>query len=291
MSSFRLGLLLAALLAASSFAADWPEFLGPTRDNVSPEQGLFDKLDSSGLPVVWQTEVGSGYSAPSVLGSTLVLHHRRGDTELVESFDAASGTRRWSFGTPSHYVDPFGYNNGPRCQPLLRGNRCYTLGAEGTLLCRELDSGKLIWQREILKEFNVPEAFFGVGASPVLDDGLLFVIVGGQPNAGVAAFDAETGKTVWENVGARTWKGVPMTGWPGERTVEWNPADPAFQKQADYCTPVIATIHGRKHLLCCMRQGLVSLDPKTGEAQFSFWFRSRADSSVNAMTPVVSGDL
>jgi len=81
-----------------------------------------------------------------------------------------------------------------------------------------------------------------------------------------------------------------MTGWPGERFVQWNPSDPAFQKQASYCTPVLTTIHGRKHLLCCTRQGLVSLDPKTGAANFSFWFRARQDSSVNAMTPVVSGD-
>jgi outer membrane protein assembly factor BamB len=173
---------------------------------------------------------------------------------------------------------------------LLRDGRCYTLGASGVLLCRELETGKLLWQRDTLSEFKVPEAFFGVGSSPVLDEGLLFLMVGGQPNSGVVALDAATGRTVWQNVGEKTWTGVPMTGWPGERRVQWNPSDPAFQKQASYCTPVLATIHGRKHLLCCTRQGLVSLDPKTGAANFSFWFRARQDSSVNAMTPVVSGD-
>jgi outer membrane protein assembly factor BamB len=130
-----------------------------------------------------------------------------------------------------------------------------------------------------------------VGSSPILEDGLLIVMVGGQPNSGVAAFDAATGKTVWENVGEKTWTGVPMTGWPGERTVRWNESDPAFQKQASYCTPVAATIHGERHILCVTRQGLVSVDPKNGAARFSFWFRARQDSSVNAMTPVVQGDL
>ncbi len=291
MFPFRLCAALAlALLALRSHAADWAEFLGPSRDNTSTETGLFEALGPEGLPVLWQKRVGTGYSAPSVLGNTLVLHHRIDDSELVEAMDATTGERRWIFGTPSDFVDPFGYNNGPRCQPILRDNRCYAFGAAGTLLCRELDSGKPVWKREIPQEFNVPEAFFGVGASPVLEDGLLYIIAGGQPNSGVAALDPATGRTVWENVGAKTWNGIPMTGWPGERSVAWNPADPAFQKQADYCTPVMATIHGRKHLLCCMRQGLVSLDPKTGEANFSFWFRARQDSSVNAMTPVVSGD-
>jgi outer membrane protein assembly factor BamB len=73
--------------------------------------------------------------------------------------------------------------------------------------------------------------------------------------------------------------------------VVWNRSDPAFDKQASYCTPVAATIHGKRHLLVVTRQGLVSLDPKTGAHRFSFWFRARQDSSVNAMTPVVQDDL
>ena len=81
-----------------------------------------------------------------------------------------------------------------------------------------------------------------------------------------------------------------MTGWPGERTIQWNIADPAFQKQASYCSPVLATIHGKRHVLCCTRQGLLSLDPETGKRHFAFWFRARQDSSVNAMTPIVEND-
>src|SRR5439155_792174 len=85
-------------------------------------------------------------------------------------------------------------------------------------------------------------AFFGAGSSPILEDGLLIVQVGAQPNSGVVAFDAATGKTVWENVGEKSWNGVPMTAWPGSRSVEWNRNDPRFEKQASYCTPVAARL-------------------------------------------------
>ena len=113
----------------------------------------------------------------------------------------------------------------------------------------------------------------------MLEDGLLFVQVGGQPNSGVVAFDAATGKTVWENVGEKTWNGVPMNGWPGDAARRVGRSTiPPIEKQASYCTPVLATIHGRRHLLVCTRQGLVSLDPKTGAANFSYWFRARQDS-------------
>jgi outer membrane protein assembly factor BamB len=112
-------------------------------------------------------------------------------------------------------------------------------------------------------------------------------MVGGQPNSGMVALNPATGKTIWESVGATNWTGVPMTGWPGERNVQWI----TWEKQASYSTPTVATIHGRRQALCLMRQGLVSVNPTNGEVNFSFWFRSRANDSVNAMTPIVIDDL
>ncbi len=279
-------MMLASLWAAESTGEDWPRFLGPRGNGVSSETGLLEKWPAKGPPLLWEKQVGAGYSAPSVRGSRLVLHHRVGDEEIVECLDATSGQPNWRYAYPSHYVDPYGYNNGPRATPLLTEDRCYTFGAEGKLLCLDRD-GKLIWQRETSAEWNVPAPFFGAGSSPILEGNRLIVMVGGQTNSGVVAFDAATGKTVWESVGQRNWEGVPMSGWPGERKVTWQP----WEKQASYSTPVAATIHGRRHVLCLMRQGLVSLNPTNGEVNFSFWFRSRANDSVNAMNPVVLDDL
>jgi outer membrane protein assembly factor BamB len=272
-------------------AADWPEFMGPQHNQVSAEKGLIDTLPAGGPPLVWEKKVGKGYSAPSVRGGKLVVHYRQDREEVIECCEAATGKSLWKYAYPSDYRDPFGYNNGPRCTPLLTAERCYTFGAEGVLLCLDFATGKKVWQRDTAKDFDVPEAFFGVGSSPILEDGLLIVQIGAQLNSGVVAFDAATGKTVWEAVGEKSWNGVPMTAWPGNRTVTWNRNDPRFEKQASYCTPVAATIHGQRHILVCTRQGLVSLEPKTGAVNFSFWFRAREDSTVTAMTPVVQDDL
>ena len=276
-----------ACSGSESPGSDWPQFLGPRGNGISSETGLIDKWPSNGPPVLWEKKIGTGYGAPSVLGNRLVLHHRVDDDEVVECFAADTGKSLWRFAYPSQFVDPYGYNNGPRCTPLLTSNFCYTFGAEGRLVCLELESGKAVWQRDTAADFNVPPAFFGVGSTPVLEEGLLIVMVGGQPNSGMVAFDALTGRTVWESVGQANWESVPMSGWPGERTVHWQPRE----KQASYSTPVAATIHGRRQILCLMRQGLVSLDPKTGAVNFSFWFRSTVNDSVNAMSPVVVDDL
>ena len=282
-------LLRPALAMSQDSADDWPRFLGPQANGTSAETGLLDAWPTNGPVVLWEKAIGTGYGVPSIRENRLVFHHRRGDEEIVECLEAATGKSLWQFTNPSKYQDPYGYNNGPRCTPLLTSNRCYTFGAEGKLICLELASGKLVWQRDTGNgiDFNVPNAFFGVGSTPILEGGLILAMVGGQPDSGMVAFDAATGKTVWESVGRKNWEGVPMTGWPGERKVQWQ----SWEKQASYSTPLAVTIQGRRQVLCLTRQGLVSLDPRTGEVNFSFWFRSVATDSVNAMTPVVVDDL
>jgi outer membrane protein assembly factor BamB len=275
------------VFSCSAFAEDWPQFLGPHANGVSDETGLLDRWPTNGPPLVWEKKIGTGYGAPSIRGDLLVFHHRLGDEEIVETLEAPTGKPLWRYAYPSHFIDPYGYNNGPRSSPLLTDDRCYTFGAEGKLLCLDLKTGKLIWQRDTAADWTIPPAFFGVGSSPIMENGLLIVMVGGQPNSGVVALDPATGKAVWESVGEKNWQGQPMLGWPGERKVNWQ----TWEKQASYSTPVAATIHGQRHLLCLMRQGLVSLSPTNGAVNFSYWFRSPVNDSVNAMVPIVVDDL
>ena len=126
---------------------DWPCFLGPEGNCISQETGIADKWPETGPPIVWEKKIGSGYSAPSVRGNRLVIHHRQGNDEIVECLRADNGGHLWQFAYPSSFEDPYGYNNGPRCAPLLTENRCYTFGAEGKLVCLDLQSGRKIWMR------------------------------------------------------------------------------------------------------------------------------------------------
>src|SRR5579864_682154 len=60
-------------LGGTAPAGDWPQFLGPGRDGVSPETGLAASWPKEGPPVVWRKDVGEGYSGPVVSGGWLVL--------------------------------------------------------------------------------------------------------------------------------------------------------------------------------------------------------------------------
>jgi outer membrane protein assembly factor BamB len=263
--------------APSGVGEDWPQFLGLRDNGVSGETGLLQKWPEAGPPIVWQKAIGTGYSAPSVRGNLLVFHHRVRNAEIVQALTADTGAPVWNFNYESVFEDPYGYNNGPRCSPLLTETRCYTFGAGGKLVCLELQTGKKIWIRDTSEDWKVPDAFFGVGSTPVLFGKLLLVMVGGAPNSGVVAFDAETGKTVWENVGKKVWE-APNEGFQMD------------DKLASYSSLLVAKFHGQDHLLSLMRDGLVSLNPVDGKIRFSYFFRSRSFESVNAARPVVIDD-
>lgn len=271
-------------LTSPAVAEDWPWFLGPRHDGTSSETGLQLKWPAAGPPVRWKTELGTGYSAPSILGERLVVHHRQGDEEVVACHAVDDGDLVWQQRYASNFKDPYGYNNGPRCSPVLTADHCYTLGAEGKLLCCSLASGDIVWQHDLQEDFDLPEWFFGVGCSPILDGDRLIVLVGGQPDSGVVCFNRKDGKKIWEAVGSKTWNGVQDTN--TNKPYEWT----SSEMVVSYASPILAEIHGQRHLLCLMRQGLVSLDPQTGEQNFAYWFRPKVHESVNAARPVVVGD-
>jgi outer membrane protein assembly factor BamB len=266
-------------------AADWPAFLGPAGTGVTGDAGLADHWPKTGPPVLWSKQIGSGYSAPSVRGGKLVVHHRQRNESIVECLHADTGKSIWKVSYESTFSDPYGYNNGPRCTPLLTDKYCFTFGAEGKLLCLDVNTGRHVWARDVAKDFFVPQHFFGTGCTPILEGDLLIVLVGGQPNSGVVAFRATTGEVMWQSVGKSTWDGID-TDWPNEPKYRWT----GEEMVVSYSSPIAATIHGKRQILCLMRQGLVSVDPRDGHVNFRYWFCSRDYESVTAARPVVFGD-
>jgi outer membrane protein assembly factor BamB len=250
------------IFLAAATGADWPGLLGPHRDGISTETGLQLTWPAKGPPLVWQCDVGEGYSGPAVVGNGLILFHRTGGDEVIERLDAGTGKRGWKLSYPAAYSDSFGKGDGPRATPIIADGRVWTLGAAGHLTCVDMETGRRRWQRDLSADYNPRPNFFGVGTTPRLEDGKLLVNVGAA-GAGVVAFDSATGKEVWKST----------------------------DQGASYASPVVATIDGVRHAIFFTREGVVSLDPATGAVRFSKRWRSRLSASVNAATPLVSGDM
>ena len=59
---------------------------------------------------------------------------------------------------------------------------------------------------------------------------------------------------------------------------------------ASYSSPVLASIGGMTHAVFFTRDGVVVLDPHTGDVRFQMRWRARIEASVNAATPLIVGD-
>ena len=260
--------------------SDWPSFLGPTGDSKSTERGILTKWPNAGPPIVWQVELGAGYSMPTISRGRLFQCERQGDNARLVCRESETGKFLWKFEYPSDYQDRYGYDNGPRCSPVVDGDRVYMYGAEGRLHCLDVAEGKPIWKVDTFEKFGVIKNFFGVGSTPIVEGKLLIVQVGGsppeskkvspgqlslvQPNGtGVVAFDKLTGAVVYK----------------------------LADELASYASPVLATIEGRRWGFVFARGGLVGFNPQSGKLDFHFPWRSSILESVNASDPVVVGNL
>jgi len=251
---------------------DWKNFLGPTHNGVSTETKLQKKWPKSGPKLVWELETGISYSSPSIQGEYLVYPHRVGNEVIVECLHPATGEKYWEFRFETVYRDRYGYGSGPRASPLIDGDRVYLYSAEGKLFCLKLQTGQLYWKRNLNKEFNVVQDFFGTVSSPLLEQGKLIINVGSPNGPCVIALDKLTGAVVWA-VNSEN---------------NWGPS---------YASPTPATVHGKRRVFIFAGGdsdpaigGLMSLDPANGKIDFEFPWRSKTYESVNASCPVVIGD-
>src|SRR5262249_38944505 len=180
------------------------------------------------------------------------------------------------FEYPIQYRDKYGYNGGPRCCPVVDGDRVYTHGVAGILHCLRVTDGKPLWKVDTRAEFNFIQNFFGVSSTPVVEGDLLIVHVGGSPKgsdpddfanlkgngSGIVALDKYTGKVRYK----------------------------ITDELAGCTSPVLATINGRRCGFVFARGGLVGFEPKTGKVDFHFPWRAEDFESANAANPVVVGD-
>ncbi|MCI0361543.1 MAG: PQQ-binding-like beta-propeller repeat protein [Planctomycetaceae bacterium] len=250
---------LPLLAAASAWAGDWPQILGPQRSGKATGEKLAAAWPASGPKHLWSHQLGSGYAGPAVVGERVIVFHRVGDSEIVEAVNAKTGQPLWKAGFAATYrrgVDP---DEGPRCVPLVADEKVFVFGAAGDLRCVSLAAGEKIWERSLYADYSADEGYFGAGSTPILVAGKLLVNVGGR-GAGIVALDPASGKTVWKG----------------------------SDEDASYSSPAAVSVGGKEQALFITRYNCVLADPSSGVVQKLFPFGERGP-TVNAATPLVSG--
>jgi outer membrane protein assembly factor BamB len=184
-------------LAQPANNANWPQWRGPNRDGVSKETGLLKQWPAEGPALLWKAAgAGRGYSSFSVANGRLYSMGLRGDREFVVAFDVATGKEAWATAHGSAFHNDRG--DGPRGTPTVDGDRVYALGGNGDLSALDARTGKLIWSKNILKEFGGSNIQWGISESPLIVGNKLLVNPGG-PGASIVALNKADGSVIWKS--------------------------------------------------------------------------------------------
>ncbi len=189
-------MVVAVVLLASSASADWPQLQGPNRDGSSPEKGLARAWPETGPKVLWSFSLGVGYGSAAVRDGEVYIFDRVDDKQdVLRCLDLQTGKELWNYaydapGTISH--------NGSRAAPAVDDKYVFAVGMMGHFSCVDRKTHQLVWQKNLLADFNVEAARWGVVQSPSLYKDL--VIVAPQaPDAYVVAYKRDTGDLVWKS--------------------------------------------------------------------------------------------
>ncbi len=257
-------------LSPEATIEDWPRFFGP-RDNCTSNEGpLLKTFPAEGPSPVFELARGDSYSSPILVDGKLLHFHALDSKETLDCHDAETGKRLWTFNYPIKYRDRYGFSSGPRSSPVVHLDRIYLIGVTAMLHCLDLKTGKPLWKRDLMKEFQIPQYFFGYGPNPVVHGKHLIMNIGGRENKTsgtcVAAFHLNDGTTAWKHED------------------QWG---------ASYASPIVTKLHGQDVALVLAageskppQGGLLALDPKTGKLHSRFPWRADIYESVLASTPL-----
>jgi outer membrane protein assembly factor BamB len=267
--------LALGLFGVSLFAADWPQWQGPTRDNLSKEKGLLPEWPKDGPKLLWTCKtLGHGYSGPAVVGDRIYILGTQGGSEYLFALDN-KGTQLWQVKLgPTYTFKGNQWGVGPRSTASVAGDLVYALGGSGDLVCATTN-GKEKWRKSMPNDLGgevnpigggpkPPKGFaWGWCWSPLVDGDQLICYPGG-PKGALAALDRQTGNLLWRS------KDVKV--------------------QCSYSSPIVGEVGGVRQYIFVSNEGLHGVDAKDGKSLWNWKKTFPKYGDYVVPTPVLHGD-
>lgn len=241
-------ILLAGLwsISMSAEGADWPQWQGPKRTNISEETGLLMDWPKDGPKLLWTFDnAGVGYSGPAIVGDKLYTMGDRSGKQTIYCLDTKTGKQLWSLDVAGEYKN--GYGGGPRCTPTVDGDSIFGICPAGDLFCCTT-GGKLVWKKNLKSDFGGAQmGGWGYSESPLVDGDRVICAPGGNKGT-IVALDKKTGKQIWQS---------------GD-----------VKDNASYSSIIAADQGKGRQYIYETAKGVVGLDAKTGK---QLWYFPRGD--------------
>ncbi|MFW5820525.1 MAG: PQQ-binding-like beta-propeller repeat protein, partial [Bacteroidota bacterium] len=240
--------------------SEWPRFRGKFNSGIWHTDLNIDTLTPANIKKLWEADLKPGYSGPTVSDQKVFVmdYDRESSKERVLCFDESTGEKNWEYEYPVDYAI-VGYPVGPRASVIIENDQAFSFGTMGHLHCFDSRTGEIKWFVNTLEEYNNRIPIWGLATSPIIEEGLVIVQIGGVPDACVVAFNMDSGKEVWR----------------------------ALEDEASYSTPIIIQQGDKKVMLIWTGESIAGLNPSTGEIYWKIPFEKKK-MIMNVASPVWS---
>jgi outer membrane protein assembly factor BamB len=249
---------LALTLTPALRAGDWPQFRGPGGSAVADDQKPPTKFGPN-ENLAWKVAVPPGASSPIVVGDKIILTAFEDGKLLTICYSRTDGKELWRAAAKAAKIEEFHPVEGSpvASTPASDGKTIVAYFGSCGLVAYDLD-GKELWKFEL--PVAETDGRFGSGTSPVVADGLVFLLRDVSKDSALYAIDLATGSQKWK----------------AERP----------KVHTGYATPVVWGDGGRKVVAAAGARSLTGYDAKTGA---EVWTVGKL-SALSCATPVLFKD-
>jgi len=238
----RISLLTILFLSLSilSNAQESTKWRGVNSSGIYTVDKLLPQWLVEGPQIIWTFDkLGQGFSSPAIANNKIYINGMVDGQAVLFILDQ-NGKELQQFKYGKEFDTSF---PGTRSTPTIAGDLAYLLTGNGKLTCLDLKSGKPVWEKDFLTNFDGTNITWGYTESILIDGDKLFCTPGGKTN-NVMALNRMTGETIWNCSGL------------GELSA--------------YCTPLLIKLSGRQLLVTHTASNVLGIDAATGKMLWNF---------------------
>jgi outer membrane protein assembly factor BamB len=233
------GLLALMLIIPQAKNSAVYEWRGKDRNGIYQETNLLKEWPAEGPKILFTVnDIGNGFVSPTITNDSFYITGEVDSTNVLYCF-TLKGTKKWQTTLGREWTRSY---PGARSAPTIVGDLLYVGSGMGNLYCVECKTGKVVWSKELAKDFNGVIPLHGYSEAPLIDGEKVFWTPGGKVN-NVVALNRFTGKLIWSN--------------------------PGFGEASAYNPPRLITLPARKILVTFSMYHLMGIDVANGKLLWS----------------------
>jgi outer membrane protein assembly factor BamB len=215
------------------------EWRGKDRTGIYQESNLLKIWPTNGPQEIWSIErLGNGFVSPVFTEQYFFITGEIDSMAVMYCYNL-KGQKQWQTTLGKEWVKT---HPGARSAPTIAGEHIYVGTGLGNLYCVDRGNGKVIWSKDLVKDFKGIVPMHGHSEAPLVVGEKVFWTPGGK-DYNVVAINRFTGKLIWSNKG--------------------------FGERSGYNSPKLIEVAGKKIIVTFSAYHLMGLDVETGNLLWS----------------------